>query len=54
MDTMQYVAYIDTIIRRDGWKVADKANKLALKMEQITIEQYSAAARRIVHAYLAG
>lgn len=54
METMQYIAYIDTIIRQDGWKIADAANKLALKADKITIEQYSAAARLIVHAYLAG
>lgn len=54
MDTTQYLDYIRGIIRDDGWQVADAANKLALQMEHITVKQYSAAARLIVHAYLAG
>ncbi len=53
IDTKQYIDFIDTTLKTDGIKVADAANKIALKEKIITTDQYSAAARLIVKAYLA-
>lgn len=53
MNTTQYIAIIKETINAEGWKVADKANKLALEMKQITTEQYSKAANLIAKAFLA-
>lgn len=53
MNTTQYIALIKETINAEGWKVADKANKLALEMKQITTEQYSKAANLIAKAFLA-
>lgn len=53
MTTNQYIAFIEETIKTEGWKVADKANKLALEMKQISTEQYSKAARLIAKALLA-
>ncbi len=53
MNTAQYIAFIQETINAEGWKVADKANKLALEMKQITTEQYSKAANLIAKAFLA-
>lgn len=53
MNTTQYIAFIKETINAEGWKVADKANKLALEMKQITTEQYSKAANLIAKAFLA-
>lgn len=47
-----YIGFIENTIKTEGYKVADKANKLALESNQITVEQYSKAARLIVKAYL--
>jgi hypothetical protein len=47
--------YLDSIkdaIAKEGYKVADTMNKLALEQKAITIEQYSAAAQLIVAALL--
>lgn len=52
MTTKLYNDFIKNTIKTEGWKVADKANKLALEAKQITVEQYSKAARLIVKAYL--
>jgi hypothetical protein len=47
-----YIEFIRDAIRTDGWRVTDIANKLALESEQITLDQYRAAARIIANAYL--
>lgn len=52
LDTKQYLDFIKTTLKTEGIQVADTANKLALEMKQITTEQYSAAARILVKAYL--
>ena len=53
LDTDQYLDFIRTTLKNEGIQVADTANKLALEMKRITTEQYSAAARILVQAYLA-
>lgn len=53
MTTKLYIDFIKNTIKAEGYKVADKANKIALESKQITVEQYSKAARLIVKAYLA-
>ena len=53
MSTTMYLNFIKTTVANEGIKVADIANKKALEMKEITTEQYSAAARIIVKAYLA-
>ncbi len=53
LNTKQYLDFIKTTVKNEGIKVADTANKIALEMKEITTEQYSAAARIIVAAYLA-
>ena len=53
MNTTQYIAFIQETINAEGWKVADKANKLALEMKRITTEQYSKAANLIAKAFVA-
>lgn len=52
LDTNQYIDFIKATIETDGYKVADTANKMALEMKRISIEQYSAAARLIADAFL--
>ena len=52
MNTNQYIEFINDTIKTEGWKIADKANKLALEMKQISTEQYSKAARLIAKAFL--
>ena len=52
MNTKLYLDFIKQTLRSDGIQVADIANKLALKAKQITIEQYSAAARLIADDFL--
>ena len=47
-----YLEFIKNTIVKEGYKVADAANKLALEMKRITVDQYSAAARLIVAALL--
>ena len=53
MGTDLYLDFIRNALKTDGIQVADTANKLALEMKAITTEQYSAAARILVAAYLA-
>lgn len=48
-----YNEFIKKAIETEGWKVADTANKMALKTKAITLDQYRAAAQLIVKAYLA-
>lgn len=52
MDTNIYLGFIQKTLKTDGIKVADTANKLALKEKRITTDQYSAAARILVKEYL--
>ena len=52
LDTNQYIDFIKTTIENEGYKVADTANKMALEMNRINHEQYSAAARLIANAFL--
>lgn len=52
MNTDLYIEFIRNTISDEGWKVADKANKLALAENQITVDQYSLAARLIAKAFL--
>ena len=53
MNTKLYLDFIKNTLATEGIKIADTANKLALEAKRITVEQYSAAARIIVEAYLA-
>lgn len=53
MDTNLYLNFIRETLKNEGLQTADTANKLALEMKRITVEQYSAAARILVNAYLA-
>lgn len=53
MSTKLYIDFITNTLKTDGIAVADKANKIALEMKQITIDQYLKAASLIVEAYLA-
>lgn len=52
MDTKQYLDFIRDALKSEGVRVADTANKLALELRRITTDQYSAAARLIVTAWL--
>ena len=52
LNTNQYIDFIKNTIETDGYKVADTANKMALEMNRISTEQYSAAARLIADAFL--
>lgn len=52
MDTKFYLDFITKTLKTDGIKITDTANKLALKEGRITTDQYSAAARILVKAYL--
>jgi ribosome-binding protein aMBF1 (putative translation factor) len=47
-----YIDFIKNTIEIEGWKVADTANKLALEMKKIALEQYRTAANLIVEAFL--
>jgi hypothetical protein len=53
LNTNQYIEFIREAIKTEGIKVADTANKLALEMKAITLDQYRQAARILVDAYLA-
>jgi len=48
----EYMHFIKLTVAVDGWKVADAANKEALKRRQISQLLYSKAARIIAQAYL--
>lgn len=52
METKMYIDFIKKTIATEGYKVADRANKIALEMKKITTAQYSEAARLIVAALL--
>ena len=47
-----YLEFIKSTIASEGYKVADHANKIALELKRISIEQYLAASRLIVAAFL--
>lgn len=51
--TQMYLDFIRDALKTDGIKVADTANKLALEMKAITLDQYLAAAHILVDAYFA-
>ena len=53
METKMYLDFIRETVDDEGIKVADIVNKKALEAGKITTEQYSAAARILVDAYLA-
>lgn len=53
MNTELYLEFIAKTLETDGIKVADTANKIALEKKEVTVDQYSKAARLIVKAYLA-
>lgn len=50
--TEQYIDFIKGIIEAEGWRIADKANKIALENKQINAAMYSKAARLIARAFL--
>ena len=52
MNTKLYINFIKNTIATEGYKVADKANKIALESKQITTAQYSKAAQLIAAAFL--
>lgn len=52
MEDKMYLEFIEKAIKSDGYKVADAANKIALEKGDITVAQYSAAARLIAKAFL--
>lgn len=52
METKMYLDFIRETVADDGIKIADIVNKNALEAGKITTEQYSAAARILVEAYL--
>lgn len=52
METKMYLDFIRDTVADEGIKIADIANKKALEAGKITTEQYSAAARILVEAYL--
>lgn len=46
-----YADFIKEAIKKEGWKAADLANKMALDIGAITLDQYRMAAQIIVAAY---
>lgn len=52
MNDKIYLDFIKTTAKVEGYKVADIANKKALEMKKITLDQYQRAARFIVYEYL--
>ena len=52
MDTKTYTDFIKAVIKSDGYQIADRANKEALEIKAITVEQYSKAASLIAQAFL--
>lgn len=52
LTTAQYINFIQVTIAVEGYKVADAANKLALRQKAINIDQYTKAARLIAAAFL--
>ena len=53
MSTKLYIEFVENAIKTEGINVADTANKLALEMKKISLDQYRKAAQIIVNAYLA-
>lgn len=53
LETNLYLDFIRESVKTEGIKVTDTANKLALEMKAITLDQYLAAAHILVDAYLA-
>lgn len=53
LTTKEYITFIKTTLATEGYEVADTANKLALEINAITLDQYREAAQLIVEAYLA-
>jgi hypothetical protein len=51
--TQMYLDHIRSAVKTEGIHVTDIANKLALEMGAITLDQYLAAAHILVDAYLA-
>jgi hypothetical protein len=51
--TEMYLEFIRNAIRTDGIHTTDIANKMALEIEAITLDQYLAAAHILVDARLA-
>jgi hypothetical protein len=51
--TEMYLDFIRNAIKTDGIHTTDIANKLALDMQAITLDQYLAAAHILVEAYQA-
>lgn len=49
----EYINFIRSVIKKEGVKLTDKANKMALQTRWIDTECYSKAARIIAKAYLA-
>jgi ribosome-binding protein aMBF1 (putative translation factor) len=46
-----YAEFIEEAIKTEGWKTTDLANKMALDIGAITLDQYRMAAQIIVTAY---
>jgi ribosome-binding protein aMBF1 (putative translation factor) len=46
-----YADFIKEAVKKEGWKAADLANKMALDTGAITLDQYRMAAQIIVAAY---
>ncbi len=46
-----YADFIKEAVKKEGWKTADLANKMALDAGAITLDQYRMAAGLIVEAY---
>lgn len=46
-----YADFIKEAVKKEGWKTADLANKMALDAGAITLDQYRMAAQIIVAAY---
>lgn len=53
MTTTMYLDFIRHALSTEGIDVADTANKLALEMRAISIDQYIQASRILVDAILA-
>lgn len=52
IDTEMFMVFIENVLEVEDYTVADKANKIALELKQISVDTYLAAARRIVKAML--
>lgn len=53
METKMYLDFIKEALKTDGIDVADIANKKALELKRITVDQYCQAARLIAKAFMA-